>query len=239
MNKYLEQLVALAKIDEEIDAFVPKMKAVEKKLRVALEQEDAIKSRVESFKKEIVEAKLKKNKNELHLAELSAKFKDFSKKSAAIKTDKEMKALQLEEEIAKEQCDFANEEIARLDSYIDAKNKDVQEAEATLNDVAARTQEIKISIDEQIKEIEEQRTRVYEDKQKLVAEMSQKILSFYQKIRKWAGNTTVVPVKKHACYGCFMRINDKTYSSVLLKDDIITCPHCGRILYKDLEEVEA
>jgi predicted nucleic acid-binding Zn-ribbon protein len=69
--------------------------------------------------------------------------------------------------------------------------------------------------------------------------MSQKILTFYQKIRKWAQNSTVVPVKKQACYGCFMRINDKTYASVLKQDDIVTCPHCGRILYKEIEDAKA
>ncbi len=36
-------------------------------------------------------------------------------------------------------------------------------------------------------------------KTKLVGEMNQKVLSFYEKIRKWAKNTAVVPVKnKHA-----------------------------------------
>ena len=50
----------------------------------------------------------------------------------------------------------------------------------------------------------------------------------------------MVPVRKQACYGCFMRVNDKTYASVLKQDDIVTCPHCGRILYKETAEaVEA
>lgn len=239
MNKYLEQLIELSKIDKEIDAFGPRVVAIEKKLRIALEREDEIKTQIEVFQREITDAKLKKSKNELHLAELSDKLKDLSKKSALVKTDKEMKALQLEEEISKEQCEFANEEIARLDTVIESKNKDIEEANAKLSEVLNETQEIRASIDSQMKEIEEQRTKVYEQKQKLVSEMSQKILSFYEKIRKWAGNTTVVPVQKQACYGCFMRINDKTYSSVLKQDDIVTCPHCGRILYKETEEVEA
>jgi predicted nucleic acid-binding Zn-ribbon protein len=28
-----------------------------------------------------------------------------------------------------------------------------------------------------------------------------------------------------------MRLNDKTYASVIKSEDIVTCPHCGRILY--------
>jgi uncharacterized protein len=236
MNKYLEQLISLSKIDTEIDAFGPRVEEVEKKLKIALEKEDEIKAKIEAFEVEITEAKLKKSKNELHLADLAEKLKELSKKSSLVKTDKEIKALQLEEEIAKEQCEFANEEIERLDNVIESKNIDIKEAQENLDTVAKDTEEIRSSIEEQMKEIEAQRSQVYEQKQKLISEMSQKILSFYEKIRKWAGNTTVVPVKKQACYGCFMRINDKTYSAVLRQDDIVTCPHCGRILYKESEE---
>ncbi|WP_373408077.1 C4-type zinc ribbon domain-containing protein [Campylobacter hyointestinalis] len=32
-----------------------------------------------------------------------------------------------------------------------------------------------------------------------------------------------------------MKINDKTYANVIKSEDIVTCPHCGRILYKDSE----
>ena len=69
--------------------------------------------------------------------------------------------------------------------------------------------------------------------------MNQNIIVFYEKIRRWAGNTTVVPVKKQACYGCYMKLNDHTYASVIRNEEITTCPHCGRILYLEkVEEVE-
>jgi len=64
----------------------------------------------------------------------------------------------------------------------------------------------------------------------------QKILSFYQKIRRWAGNSAVVPVKQQACYGCFMKINDKVYAEVIKSDEIVMCPSCGRILYMPDED---
>ena len=64
-----------------------------------------------------------------------------------------------------------------------------------------------------------------------------KILTFYEKIKRWAKDSAVVPVKKQACYGCHMKINDKTYAEVIKAEEIINCPHCGRILYKDNEEL--
>lgn len=239
MNKYLEQLIALSKLDKEIDDFGPRIAKVEKTLKLSLDKEKELKGQIEVFQADISEAKLKKAKNEAHLAELSAKLKEFTKKSAIVKTAKEIKALQLEEEIAKEQCDFANEEIARLEKIIESKQNHITTLQEKITEAASESESIKASIDTQIQQIEDERKSVYQSKEELVADMSHKILTFYQKIRKWAHNSTVVPVKKQACYGCFMRINDKTYASVLKQDDIITCPHCGRILYKEIEEVKA
>ncbi|DAB35675.1 MULTISPECIES: zinc ribbon domain-containing protein [unclassified Sulfurospirillum] len=239
MNKYLEQLIELSNLDKEIDDFAPRIAKVEKTLKLSLDKEKELKSQTEVFQADIADAKLKKAKNEAHLAELSAKLKDFTKKSALVKTAKEIKALQLEEEIAKEQCDFANEEIARLEKIIELKQNSISALQEKIAQAAAEAEKIKETIDSQIQAIEEERKNVYKAKDELVSDMSHKILTFYQKIRKWAGNSTVVPVKKQACYGCFMRINDKTYASVLKQDDIVTCPHCGRILYKEIEEEKA
>ena len=239
MNKYLEQLIELSKLDKQIDDFEPRIAQVEKKLKLSQEKEKEFKAQTDAFAADIADAKLKKAKNEAHLAELSAKLKDLGKKSALVKTAKEIKALQLEEEISKEQCDFANEEIARLDKIIELKEQNIAQIGEKLSAAVKEAEEIKASIDSQIQLIEQERKDVYGQKETLVAQMSQKILTFYQKIRKWAQNSTVVPVRKQACYGCFMRINEKTYASVIKQDDIVTCPHCGRILFKEVEVEEA
>jgi len=236
MNKHLGQLVKLSKIDKEIDDFEPRVEAIELKLRIASTKEQEIQKSITTFEEEIKDCKLKKSKNELHLAELAEKLNELSKKGTIVKTDKEIKALQLEEEISKEQCEFANEEIERLDNIIESKETDILEVKIVLEEVTKESEEIRVSIETQMVDIEKQRAEVYGAKEKLVSQMSQKILTFYQKIRKWAVNTTVVPVRKQACYGCFMRINDKTYAEVIKQDDIVACPHCGRILYKETEE---
>jgi len=168
-----------------------------------------------------------------NLAEFSAKIKDVAKKSSAAKTEKEIKALQLEDELAKEQLEAANEEVERLEKIIDSKNALKSELEAKAAELGENLIKIESEISAEVGAIEQQRDEIYAKKNKLVGEMNQKILTFYEKIRKWAHNTAVVPVKKQACYGCFMQINDKTYSAVIKGEDIVTCPHCGRILYKE------
>ncbi|HED7857188.1 TPA: zinc ribbon domain-containing protein [Campylobacter coli] len=236
MNKYLEQLVLLSKIDQEIDSFEPKMESISKALKDAENKIAKFNVELNNLENEIQDVENQKVQNNAHISEFSAKIKELSKKSGAVKTEKEANALKIEEDIAKEQLDAANDEIVRLDKNLE--NKELFKKEL-LEERAKEEQnldEIKVSISSQMDDLEKERMNVYTKKTKLVAEMNQKVLSFYEKIRKWAKNTAVVPVKKQACYGCFMKIYDKTYLSVIKGEEIITCPHCGRILYKEQED---
>ncbi|EHA5566437.1 hypothetical protein JL026_000029 [Campylobacter coli] len=236
MNKYLEQLVLLSKIDQEIDSFEPKMESISKTLKDAENKIAKFNVELNNLENEIQDAENQKVQNNAHISEFSAKIKELSKKSGAVKTEKEANALKIEEDIAKEQLDAANDEIVRLDKILE--NKELFKKEL-LEERAKEEQnldEIRVSISSQMDGLEKERMNVYTKKTKLVAEMNQKVLSFYEKIRKWAKNTAVVPVKKQACYGCFMKIYDKTYLSVIKGEEIITCPHCGRILYKEQED---
>lgn len=232
MNKYLQQLVELSDLDKQIDGFIPRIQDIEKAYKNIEEECETITVNIERLDEEVNDLKSQKSGTNAHIAEFSAKIKDVAKKSSGAKSEKEIKALSLEEDIAKEQLEAANEEIARLEKLIDGKNSQKDELGAKKAELEENLKNIKSKTLSELENIEKERKEVYAKKDKLIATMNQKILAFYEKIRKWAHNTAIVPVKKQACYGCFMQINDKTFSAVIKGEDIVTCPHCGRILYK-------
>ncbi len=238
MNQHLAQLVELSKIDKEIDAFEPKIEAINARVAEITNSREKIEAITNNLKADIEDAELKKRKNELHLAELTDKLKENANKSSEVKNEREMKSLQLEEEIAKEQITFANEEIERLDHIIENRNNEINAEKGKLEELTAQEAALKDEVASEIAAIEEARQKVFGEKQKLVSSMNQKGLAFYEKIRRWAKNTTAVPVKKQACYGCFLKISDKVYADVIKGEDVVTCPHCGRILYLEPEEGE-
>ena len=142
-----------------------------------------------------------------------------------------MKALSLEDDIAKEKMTFANEEIERLQNINETKKSLLDEANEKIESLTAEFTAINEIVAVETAEIEKSKGELFTEREKLSRNIEQKVLAFYEKIRIWAGNTAVVPVKKQACYGCYMKLNDKTYSDVIKADEICTCPHCGRILY--------
>jgi len=231
MNTHLKQLIDLSIVDKDIDAFEPQIEEANYNYEAALAKTKSIESDIENLSNEIKEEELKKAKNELHLAELSQKLEENTKKSSEVKTEREMKSLQLEEEIAKEQVTFANEEIERLEKIIESKKEQITVAQSSLEELAANLESVKADVDAKLETINKERQNVFVAKEKLLESMNQKGLAFYQKIRRWAKNTTVVPVEDQACMGCHMIIGDKIYADVIKGEDITTCPHCGRILY--------
>lgn len=238
MNKYLKQLVELANLDKQIDDFEPKIDKINKDLNLKKSELDKIDEDMQNLSKELEDLKSQKIQTDAHISEFNTKIKSISKKSGSIKTEREAKALNLEEDITKEQLAAANEEIARLEKIMDSKNELLKESMDKKKSLDSEYKEIELSVKDEIQAINSQRDEIFTIKNQLINSMNQKIISFYEKIRKWAGNTVVVPVKKQACYGCFMHINDKIYTQVLKSEDIVTCPHCGRIIYKEIVSVQ-
>ena len=237
MNKYLQDLIKLSKFDTAISMFEPKIENEKAKLATFVETAESIKASINSIYLEIDDVKSKRTKNNIHLAELKTKLDNIAKKNKDVHNDKELKALQLEEEIAKEQISFANEEIDRLDNLTKNKETILKELQEKLTTEEDDIKEIQVAVDSTIEEINKDRNIVYKERSELLEKFDNKILTFYEKIKRWAKDSAVVPVKKQACYGCHMKINDKTYAEVIKAEEIINCPHCGRILYKDNEEL--
>jgi uncharacterized protein len=236
LNKHLEQLVKLSKFDKEIINFDPQIKNEQEKLKAFSQVIEKLTADENKLYVVIDDAKNKRIKNDIHLKELSDKLDDIASKHKLAKNEKEVKALQLEEEIAKEQISFANEEIVRLDALADAKAKELDEIKAQLAEEEETIKELKDAIDTNVKALEASRNDVYEQKSILVSTVDAKVLAFYEKIKRWANESAVVPVKKQACYGCHMKLSDRFYSEFTLSDEIMTCQHCGRIIYKENEE---
>ena len=238
MNKHLEQLIKLSTFDKDIVNFDPKIKNEEEKLKSFTQVVTTLTENVEKLYVIIDDAKNKRIKNDIHLKELSDKLAEIAGKHKLAKNEKEVKALQLEEEIAKEQVSFANEEIVRLDSLAASKTEELDAIKAELATEEESVKELKEAIDKNIAELEKGKNVVYEEKSVLTSTVDSKVLSFYEKIKRWANESAVVAVKKQACYGCHMKLSDRFYSEFITSSEIMTCPHCGRIIYKENEPSE-
>jgi predicted nucleic acid-binding Zn-ribbon protein len=239
LNKHLKELIELSKIDRAIDSYTPQLEAANKKVAKIEKKIKAAQDELDALNASITENDARVKTFEEQLTMLNEQLALNVKKSKEITTEKEMKALSLEEDIAKEKMTFANEEIERLQNINEKTRSLLEEASEKLETLTAESAAIHEVASVEKAEIEQSKGELFVERENLSRNIEQKVLAFYEKIRIWAGNTAVVPVKKQACYGCYMKLNDKTYSDVIKADEICNCPHCGRILYIESVTEEA
>jgi len=239
LNKHLNELIELSKNDQAIDSYTPQLEAADKKVARIQKKIDAAQGELDTLNADIAENEERVKTFDEQLALLNEQLTLNAAKSKDITTEKEMKALSLEEDIAKEKMTFANEEIERLQGINETKKALLDEASEKVTALSGEFTEINDAATVERTAIEKSKSELFVKREKLSRNIEQKVLEFYEKIRIWAGNTAVVPVKKQACYGCYMKLNDKTYSEVIKADEISNCPHCGRILYIEPVTAEA
>jgi len=236
LNKNLKELIELSRLDKAIDDFIPIIENAKKKINRIIASRESLKATIDTLNKDIDNTQAKVEESEEQLSVQNEKLQQNRQKTDNIKSERELKALSLEEQLSKEKVTFAHEEIVRLQSVISIKERTLSETQAQFDSLNTQIDELSIDLNKRLEEIDSKRTQIYNQREELIRTLDKKVLSFYEKIRIWAKNSAVVPVKKQACYGCFMKINDHTYAEVIKAEDITTCPHCGRILYIEPQE---
>jgi len=231
LNTHLEELIELSKLDKSIDDFTPQIEAAQKKLARKITKRDESLKSIEAINAQIEDAKSKIASFEEQIKVQQEQMAQGVTKMNAVKNEKELQALQIEEELAKERVKFANEEIERQNRLLEVREAELVEARELFEKNNREVDKVSLEVNDKLTSIEVDKAKLFEARERKIMAIDQKILAFYEKIRVWAKNTTVVPVKKQACYGCYMKLNNSSYAELIKADDIKTCPNCGRILY--------
>jgi predicted nucleic acid-binding Zn-ribbon protein len=239
LNKHLQELIELSKIDKSIDDFTPLIVAAQKKLDRKVTKRDNIAKQLNELNLVIEDINSKILSYEEQIKALNEQLTLGVAKEREVKTEKEQKALQMENELAKEKLNHANEEIARQNKILEVKNQEIADVTVEFESANAEVEKVSAIVTEKLNSIEEDKGRLFATRESHTMTIDQKILSFYEKIRIWAKNTAVVPVRKQACYGCYMKLNDSAYAAIIKSEEINTCHHCGRILYLEPQTAEA
>lgn len=231
MNRHLNELIELSQLDKAIDDFNPLIEAAQKKVAKKVAKRDEIAAKITELSGQIEDTAAKITAYENQIRSLNDQLVHNTAKEKAVKNEKEAQALQMEGELAKEKLGHANEEINRLNKVLEARKSVLADTSEQLDKAEEEASKISEEVEAKISSIEDDKAKLFAQRESKTISLDQKILSFYEKIRIWAKNSAVVPVRKQACYGCYMKINDSAYAELIKSEEIITCHHCGRILY--------
>ncbi|MFC1703635.1 zinc ribbon domain-containing protein [Candidatus Omnitrophota bacterium] len=227
----VKKLVELQSVDSL--RYQLRQESEEKPARIAQLQEEyeakkAHLKELEDKKKQLLVNRKEKENDLLSKEESITKLKN---QLYSLKTNKEYAAMLSEIGSAEADKSIIEEEILKNFDEVDALGKDVEEEKSRLNEEEKAFLAQKKEVDDRVKEIQQEMHKLEAQRSQITPAVDKKILRQYERVLENRGGSALSAVKDFACTGCFMAVTPQVVNEIKMKDRIVVCEACSRILY--------
>ncbi len=231
MEEKLSLLIQLQEIDAKIRTQIAQKNRLPEALATLELRRVSINDNLDKVKEALLAAQKVKRDRDKDLETEVQKVEKLRTRSSEIKNNKEYQALLKEIEAAEQGNKAVEDDILGLMEKIDAAAGQITVAEQRAKEEAAEIQVEQKQHEVAFAKLEEELKEIEEERQKAIARIPKQLLSQYQKLLGTKAGIAITEARGESCSGCYMSIPPQVYVNVKKNENIITCPNCGRILY--------
>lgn len=156
-----------------------------------------------------------------------------------IKTQKEYQAVLKEITTAKKVKGELEEQLLKKIGEAEALQGRVAEGDQNLAALAGNIALRKGEIQEQLDQLETVIVTEQAERETTTAGLNTPLMKRYLMLREKRQGIAVVEARDGSCLGCNMHIPPQMYNNLYKGQELITCPHCQRILFIRISETAA
>jgi uncharacterized protein len=230
LRNKLKALYKLQEIDLRIDGLdnekgqlLSEAQALEAKLAEAREQIAARHEELEATGAEKVAL-------EANLAAENENITRSESHQKEIKTQKEYQAVSKEITGAKKLIAELEEQILQKINAMEEISADIAKKEAELAELEGNVAEQQEEVQKKVDALESGISADATAREETVKVLSASVMKRYGRLRDQRKGVAVAEAKEGNCMGCNMHLPPQLYNTLFRADDVITCPHCQRIL---------
>ena len=231
MKDKLLVLIQLQECDNRIEKILQakeqgplRIQKLEDEVRVMESQFKADEDQIEAFRKD-------RRVLEREIQELDGKIEKSSTKLTQVKSNKEYTAALKEIDDLKT-IKFQTEEkaiqIMETAEELEQKCKGHKETLKTLKDKCEKDKE---EINKDLLDLERNLEALEKERNQLCSDFDQSLLKKYLFLRERKGGLAISSVVTGVCQTCHMGIPPQKFNELIRGSDLMTCPHCNRIIY--------
>jgi uncharacterized protein len=153
-----------------------------------------------------------------------------------IKTQKEYQAVSKEISGAKKLIADLEDQILQKINAMEELSGDIAKKEADLAELEGNVTVQQGEVRHRVETLESGIAADAAAREAAVKGLPASVLKRYAKLRDQRKGVAVVEAKEGNCMGCNMHLPPQLYNTLFRADEVITCPHCQRILVMHLEE---
>ena len=231
MNDVISQLIALQKIDLQLDTIdneiQQEQEALDKQSAMLAQRE----SDIDDLNEQISTLEKERRTLDLELGEELAHVKSRQSKMMQVQTGREQTALLKEIEDGKQSIKEKEEKIVAIMEEVELLTAQISRQQELLQEEKKRLAEETTKTRESIETITKSKQGQISKRQKHASEVEAKLLNKYTILRERRNGLAVSNVLAGVCQGCFMSIPPQQFNMLLRGDRHLDCPVCQRIIY--------
>ena len=230
MRNNLKSLYELQEIDLRIDGLdgergqlLGEAQALEAKLAEAREKISARREEAKALEAEKIGLE----------ANLAAEGENITRSEShlkEIKTQKEYQAVSKEISGAKKLIAELEDQILQKINLLEEISGDIVKKEADLSALEENVTLQQGEVQVRVETLEAGIATDVASRELTVKGLPASVLKRYARLREQRRGVAVVEAKEGNCMGCNMHLPPQLYNTLFRADDVITCPHCQRIL---------
>jgi predicted nucleic acid-binding Zn-ribbon protein len=231
LNEVVSQLIALQKIDLQLDA----IDNIIKQKQDALDQQAAMlaqrESDIDDLHEQISTLEQERRTLDLELNEELAHVKSRQSKMMQVQTGREQTALLKEIEDGKQGIKEKEEKMVAIMEEMESFTAQIARQQELIKGETKNLLTETASTKEDIEAIINNKKEHDSTRKKQAGAMDLRLFNKYSLLRERRKGVAVVNVLEGVCQGCFMSIPPQQYNILLRGDRHLDCPVCQRIIY--------
>ncbi len=197
-----------------------------------LEDEVAgLRTRIAKFSDEIENVRAEESKRRVKIEEAKAMIAKYTEDQNNVRNNREYDLLAKEIEFQTLEVEFCEKKIRQYTVEQKNKEEEIARTETLLEERLKDLEEKRSELDEIVAETKEEEEKLRDRAKALEATIEPRLLQSFKRIRKNTRNGLgVVYVQRDACGGCFNKIPPQRQLDIKMRKKIIVCEYCGRIM---------
>ncbi len=231
IQEQLKKLVDLQKLDFDIYALRRDLEEKPVQVEELKAQFEAQKATLKQLEEKLKIIQVEQKNYELDLKQKEDLIAKADQSLGLLKTNKEYQARLYEIENFKADKSIIEEKVLLSFDDIEDARKKIDQEKAVVAQEEKKYLDQKKQVDDEIA-IAKDRVHVLESQRnQLVPGVHPDYLHRYDKILQNKDGLAIVPIKNHACGGCYMNVTEQLVNAIKMHDKIVYCDMCARILY--------
>jgi hypothetical protein len=235
VEEQLVHLIKLQALDSRLYSLRRERQAKPKLIQELEVRRNEEQAAVKALEEKIKASQVKRKQRELDLSAKEEGIKKLQVQLYQLKTNKEYQTMQHEIEGQKADNSRVEDEILILMEEAENLNKDLGKEKVLFADAEKHLNEDKKKIEAEITSLDGEIASLESQRKEITALVDKKVLAHYEKVLAGRDGIALAAVKGKACQGCFMNLPPQVINEIKMKDKMVTCESCARILYIENE----